>query len=549
MIDRPRRSLGERLRRERESRHWTQEYLAEQIGASVPSINRWENDRVTTPRGDMLNALIKLFGKPVEAWGEGRQVLWNLPFLRNLYFTGRERVLAQLHHALTGYNIVAVTQTRVMSGLGGIGKTQIAVEYAYRFAQEYDVVLWVRADSREVLVSNMAALAGLLGLPIQDETDQPRLAKAVKRWLETQDQQTWLLIFDNADDLSLVIEFLPTRGNGAILLTTRSHVVGKHIRRIELDKLTLEEGVPFLLRRAAGLEQLALEDVPAPERQAAAQLYGLMDGLPLALDQAAAYIQEHQWSLAEYISLYQQQRPALLRLRNSIDQHDYPDSVATTWLLSFQRVEQAHPAAAELLRLCAFLHPDAIPEEMLLQRVAELHPHVQAEKQSALLKEIIVIWLRYSLVQHNAVTRTLTIHRLVQAVLQDTLEESQQRAWAERAIHVVNNTFPGASAAFSTWPRCQRCLPHALVCAALVERWSVQSEEAAQLLQRTGTYLRERGDYGEAEMLLQHALHIRENIVGPEHPSLADYFEALAELYQKLAQYAQGESLPSATQL
>ncbi len=135
-------SLGKRLRQERELRHWTQEQLAERIGQSVPSINRWEHNRAE-PQLDALKELTALFGKPPDRWGTSR---WNVPFLRNPYFTGREQFLVSLHRTLAAEKTVALSQTRAISGLGGIGKTQIAIEYAYRYAREYEAVLWVQAE-------------------------------------------------------------------------------------------------------------------------------------------------------------------------------------------------------------------------------------------------------------------------------------------------------------------------------------------------------------------------------------------------------------------
>ncbi len=148
-------SLGTRLRQERESRGWTQKELAEKINGSVRSLRRWENDKAT-PRQEMLDPLAGVFGRPPEQWGTARQIPWNVPFSRNPYFTGRQQVLEKLHEALTAQETVALTQTRAISGLGGIGKTQAAVEYAYRYTYEYEAALWVRADSSEALTSDFA---------------------------------------------------------------------------------------------------------------------------------------------------------------------------------------------------------------------------------------------------------------------------------------------------------------------------------------------------------------------------------------------------------
>ena len=538
-MTKPRMSLEGRLRRERERRNWTQEYVAEQIGASVLSLNRWENGK-SRPRADMLQALIDLFGKPLEAWGASRVHVWTVPFLRNLYFTGRERILARLHTVLSAQNIVAVSQTRAISGLGGIGKTQTALEYAYRHADEYDMVLWVRADSHEALVAQFAGLAAHFGLPNHTDADQNRLAKAVKRHLETQEEQVWLLIFDNVDDMALVQEFLPTRGNGAILLTTRLPAVGKHMRKIKLDKLSPEESIQFLLGRVSAAEEQKREALPETERQAAEHLCALLDGLPLALDQAAAYIEEYGCSLAEYVGLYQQQRATFLHMQNQVDR-DYPDSVATTWLLSFQRVEQANPDAVSLLNLLAFLHPDAIPEAALLAGAAEVGPAFQAAAENAArLQAAIALLQRYSLIQRQQAARTLTIHRLVQAVIQDRLEPVENRQWAERAVRLVNRAFPDGE--FATWDRCEQLMPQVLVCADHIKQQQIVSVEAGDLFFRAGEYLALRAQYGEALALTQQALAMREQALPPTHTDMAESLNNIGFVYGELGQ--DREALP-----
>ena len=351
-------SLGKRLRQERELRHWTQEELAENIGRSVPSINRWEHDRAE-PQLDALKELTALFGKPPDRWGMSR---WNVPFLRNPYFTGREQLLLSLHRTLAADKTVTVSQSRAISGLGGIGKTQIAIEYAYRYAREYQAVLWVSADPHELLVSEFARLAQTLDLPGKEEQDQWRIVSAVKRWL--QEHSGWLLILDNADDLQhrRLSASWGKRGDAG------DDALPGH-RENRQESLSGKDGdvrgYPVLLRRATLLaEEEPLETVSAATRTAARQLVEELDGLPLALDQAGAYIEETGCSLSEYVALYTAAPLGAAQTGRAARASDYPYTVASTWTLSFSQVEQADPAAADLLRLCAFLHPDAIPEEI-----------------------------------------------------------------------------------------------------------------------------------------------------------------------------------------
>ncbi len=462
--------------------------------------------------------------------------LWNIPYRRNPYFTGREELLTRLHEFLHSGKVTALSQPQAISGLGGIGKTQTAVEYAYRYRGDYQVVLWAAAATREALISDFVALAALLQLPERDLADQGIVVAAVKRWLAG--NRDWLLILDNADDLELAADFMPLESSGHILLTTRAQSTGAIANSLEVEKMERAEGALLLLRRAKKLAAGApLEQAPATDRSLAEAVVRELDGLPLALDQAGAYIEETNYSLSGYLDLYRTRRKDLLQRRSKL-RSEHPEPVATTWSLSFQKVEQAYPAAAELLRLCAFLDPEAIPEDILTEGAAEvgplLHP-VAADPYQ--LNEAIEVLRTFSLIKRNAETKTLNMHRLVQVVLRDGMDKKTQRKWAQRAVKAVNAAFPQVE--YSTWPRCQACLPHALACAALIEQHTFAFPEAARLLNREGGYLREHALYAQADGLLQQALVICEHAPDPEDTSIGSILSNLVLLYQAQAKYAQ----------
>jgi len=298
------------------------------------------------------------------------QCVWNIPYPRNDFFTGREETLAQLHTRFKADNATALSQRHAISGLGGVGKTQMAVEYAYRHRQDYQSVLWARAESRETLTSSFVEIATLLHLPEKNAQDQTLTVNAVKRWLEA--NWEWLLILDNADELAVVGEFLPSALGGHVLLTTRAQALGRLAQRIEVDTFTPELGALFLLRRASHITPDApFEQAIPSDREMAIQLSQELGGLPLALDQAGAYIEETGCRLPDYRRIYQRHRTKLLKERRGLV-GDHPEPVATTWSLSFARVEEKSPAAAELLRFCAFLAPEDIAEEMITQGAPHL---------------------------------------------------------------------------------------------------------------------------------------------------------------------------------
>ena len=453
---------------------------------------------------------------------------------RNPFFTGREPVLARLQEALAARGRAA------LSGLGGVGKTQTAVEYAHRHLDDYVYTFWATAHSREALVSGYLAVAGLLKLTESDAKDQTLAVDAVKRWLGS--HEGWLLILDNADDIGMARKFIPPGKSGHVLLTTRTRAVGAVARLVEIPEMGTEEGALFLLRRANYVgENAALDLASKADRATALKIATQLDGLPLALDQAAAYIEETDCGLSGYLSLCQTHGPELLELRGALAS-DHPDPVATTWALSFENIERANTAAAELLRFCAFLSPDGIPEEVFSEGAPELGPVLGAVATDAFaLNSAFSEILQYSLLRRDANAGTLEIHRLVQDVLKQAMDKDMQSLWAERAVRAVNRIFPGGE--FSTWTVCERLLPQAYACAELIKQWGFEFPEAARLLNDAGFYLRERARHTEAEPLCERALAIREKALGAEHPDVATSLNNLARLYHDQGQYARAEPL------
>ena len=466
---------------------------------------------------------------------------WGVPYQRNHFFTGRERLLAQLYTALHKNGAVAITQPHALCGLGGVGKTQIVLEYAYRYREEYQAVFWIKSDTRENLLSDFLSLATLLKLPEQNAQDQATMISAIQRWM--QQKTAWLLIFDNADDLTLVRDFIAPGSRGHILLTTRAQALGRLAHRLDVEIMSQETGALFLLRRAGIIgPDTSLDAISHEELGLAFELVRELGGLPLALDQAGAYMEEAVYSLADYLQLYRREHLALLKRRGGIIE-DHPESVATTWSLSFDEVERADPATADLLRFCAFLDPDAIPEELLQKGVEALGPALAtaASNDLRLNQAIETLW-RYSLIRRHTDSHMLSLHRLVQVVLKETMNREIQRIWVERTIRAMHLTFP-AHVEPGCWGICQRLLPQVQNCAQLVEQWTLRSPEAASLLHQAAYYLRERGGYSEAETLYQQALAIREESLGTDHLETAQSAYNLARLYTDQGKYTNAEQL------
>src|SRR6266567_234958 len=296
--------------------------------------------------------------------------IWHIPYGRNPFFTGRENLLKRLHDTLTATKAVALPQLIALCGLGGIGKTQTVVEYAYRYREDYQAILWAKATNRDTLVANFVILAGYLSLDQKNVKDQHEVIAGVKRWLLS--HHGWLLILDDVDDLGIIRDLLPLEHPGHIILTTRMLNSGGIAHRIEMERMDEEEGALLLLRRSRLLAtDQFLHQTSTVEQSEAKTIVSKVDGLPLALNQAGAYIDGSGCSLSEYLELYQTRFKELARLPDD-PFSDYHETIATTWSLSFQKVEQENKAAAALLCLCAFLAADAIPEEIIIKGAAHL---------------------------------------------------------------------------------------------------------------------------------------------------------------------------------
>lgn len=516
------------LRVAREKLAWSQQELAERIGTTYVTISRWENGTIF-PSPYFRQKLCEIFDKtPAELGLIPPPYVFkinNIPNVRNQYFTGREHLLALLHERLSIERTAALIQAQALYGLGGIGKTQTATEYAFRYGDDYTHVFWIRAAIRETLIADFVMLAELLALAEKKEQDQ-RVA-AVKRWLAT--HEGWLLILDNADDLPLAQEFLPITHNGCILFTTRSQAAGSIAASIEVEQLNLHEGTLLLLRWTKRLSiDTPLEQAQPADRAAAELIVQEMAGLPLALVQAGAYIEETGCSLTDYLSFYVTHRKDLLARRSRF-LLDYPDTVATTWSLSFQQIEQESSVAANVLRLCAFLAPDTIPEELLALGTAELGVGLGiAVPDHFKLNDALEILLRYSLVRRDGNTHMLSIHRLVQAVLKESMSQETQRIWAERTVLAVNTVFPEGN--YGTGANQQSYLPHVRECATLIAQYQLHFPEAARLLYQAGAFLYFHGFYRQSQSFHQQALAIREEVFGHDHPIVAESFNALALL-------------------
>lgn len=450
--------------------------------------------------------------------------LWMVPSVRNPLFTGRETELQEMREALeagqNGTNGVA------LSGAGGSGKSQLALEYAFRHREEYRYVFWVLATSREALSAAYSDIAELLALPEKGEHEQFQITKAVTDWLAN--NPGWLLILDDANDLSLLKSALPATFPGHLLLTTRNGTTGKLARRIKLKKLNTEDSSRLLLSRSGLLsETTSLAETGAKNYEGAGEIAAELVGLPLALDLAGAYIAATACGLPGYLELLRR-KP---RQKNYEATEQRADPLERTVALAYEKVAKASPVAADLLHLCAFLAPDEILETLLVAGASVLNKPLQRLINSTSRRNAALALLqKYALITRDTELQALALSREVQRIVRERLPEDEQRAWAEQAVRLVGTIFPALEV--SDWEACQRLLPHALLCIAWIERWQIKLVEGAWLLHHAGWYLHTRAEYAQAQECEEKALAIYRALFGDEHPSTAMILNNLAVTYE-----------------
>jgi tetratricopeptide (TPR) repeat protein len=454
--------------------------------------------------------------------GQGPAVS-NLP-ARNRNFSGREELLEQLHASLQAESAAAVVSTGALHGLGGVGKTELTLEFAHRSVSDYDIVWWIGAEQPTSVTADLAGLAEELG--IARAADQ---AEMVRRLFgELRGRERWLLVYDNAEGLEELAGLLPPGGGGRVLVTSRYGAWGRLGRALRLDVLARSEAVAFLAKRTGADDQAALDG-----------LAELLGDLPLALEEAAAYLEETHTDVGEYLELVRDRSRELFGLdQPSADADSDQRRVATIWSLSLERVHQQAPAAEALLNLCAFLAPQDLPRE-LPRAHAEVLPDQLAEAVSDLLayNRLLGAVGRYSLA--TVTPTSLGLHRLVQAVLQARLGADGERAWAEAAVGLLRAGYPNESWEVVTWPTCERLLPHLLAASGHAERLGVAREQAGWLLDRASTYLRERGQYRQAWPIAEQALALTEAELGPQDVAVAWRCDTLGQVLRQLGELAE----------
>ncbi|WP_007517381.1 FxSxx-COOH system tetratricopeptide repeat protein [Pseudofrankia saprophytica] len=444
------------------------------------------NEQPGAPVTEMVDTTAPVTRGVPSVWGSVPQ--------RNKNFTGRETLLADLRERLTGK--VTAVLPHALHGLGGVGKTQLAIEYAYRYAEDYDLVWWVSADQQPLARSALAGLAPRLGLTGVAAGRLEDVVPAVLDALRTgRPYARWLLIFDNADQPETIRELIPqliegtTHSPGHVLVTSRNHRWESQADVVEVDVFDRDESLAFLKRRVPGIgtddaDRLAVE----------------LGDLPLALEQAGALQAETGMRVEDYLRLLAKEASKLLAENPP---SDYPVPVAAAWALSVSRLSEQLPFAMDLLRRCAFFGPEPIPRDVFDRGRSVIDSPLRASLEDPILVSRAMRELgRYALARIDNRNKSVQVHRLIQRLIREELDE-EQSAGMQREVHeLLAAADPLDASDPANWPRYEELLAHVIP----AEVVSSAHPRVRRLFSNMVQYLYETGDYTTCRQLVELAI-------------------------------------------
>jgi tetratricopeptide (TPR) repeat protein len=465
-------------------------------------------------------------------WREARTIIDAEAIRPVPSFSGREEELAAISAVFANDGTTAVVH-----GLGGIGKSSVAREYAWRNRDQYAVIWWLNAQTEDRIIEGLLRLGSLFTRGLDQLKDRRSAAQQVTSSILSGFAKPILLLFDNLEDERLLRAWQPRTGSRA-LVTSRNATWSADVSAIALAAWPVETAVGYLQRESGRTDLTNADGTTIAE---------VLGSFPLALSHAAASLrgmrmvtpQKYMAHIGEHLS-------------NAPRGTEYPSSVFATFSTSIAQAEHQAAGSAALLCFAAQFAPDTIPDELFRQPIDAyshglqpvVHESGALDLHSALadglrLDEALGTLDHLSLLAFSPSSRTYSMHRLVQLAGRD-LVRGALRTWSECAVGVAYTAFPEVE--FETWAQCERLLPHARAALEALPA-DEASPTAGRLAHRCAAYLRERGEYAAGELLQTHAVAIRKRAFGSDHVEVAIALHGLARLYSHQGRYGEAESL------
>ena len=459
--------------------------------------------------------------------------IWGNVPTRNKNFTGRVDILTRLREGASSRIAVVPKETpddplpQAVQGLGGVGKTAIAVEYAYRHRSEYDLVWWIPADQLPLVRASLAALAARLGLETAMASGIEGAIQGVLDALRRGDPYgRWLLIFDNADQPDDIRELIPS-GPGHVLITSRDHRWKSVVSTVSMDVFTRPESMEFLKKRVIK----GLSDTEAK------RLAEKLGDLPLALEQAGAMLAETGMPVDDYLRLLEEHVSGIMAEGRA---PDYPMSMTAAWKLSVATLQDQLPQARELLRTCAFFGPEPIPRDVFRQGAQSTGTALAGVISDPILLARAIRELgRYALVTLDG--QSVSVHRLIQALLRDELTVSEQASYRREVHLILAAAAPRDPDDADSWPRWRELLPH--VASESTELAKSEEPAVRELALNTMRYLYQSGDYSSCRRLAERFIEQWSEDSGTDSPEVLQAQRHLGNTIRQLGRYQESFTL------
>lgn len=495
-------------------------------------------------------------------------VVWGNVPTRNPVFTGRRALLEQLDRRLRTESVAAVLP-QALHGEGGVGKSQIAIEYAYRHRDDYDVIWWVPSERPAQILASLIELGNKLGLDVGNEviTAVPRVRDALRAGTP---YSNWLLVFDNAENPDTVKDYLPEAGTGRVLVTSRNQEWSQIAETLEVDVFTRRESIRLLQRRN---QQLSAVD--------ADRLADALGDLPLAIEHASAWLFATGMAVGDYLELLAQKRAELTAL---VPAPRYEMPVAAAANVALDRLATENPAALQLLQVCSFFAPEPISRDLFTGARSTMIAEEldEALQNPSRLNQAIRSIQRYVLARVDHRADTLQLHRLVRAVLQSRMPP-EQRARMEHGAHILlaGGGKPGDPSDSQQWLRYQALASHLIASNALtcdddwardlvinlvrfyfywgdyasgrdlarrvVDKWrgklGADHRQTLQVAKLLGYYWWVEGDFAAAAEIQADTLRRYQRTIGPDDEGTIDAMGMVASTLRISGQFAAARDL------